>query len=200
MRQSSKNRGKLRIAAIAAITAMVLGGCASSSPKDTYGLSLPHVDGGAMKRGRQLLIADPVALKTLDSENIVIRVGSQEYQYLNDSQWSDKLPKLVQLKLAQAFENSGKIGGAGLPGEGLAIDYQVQTNIRAFEISVAEHAAIVELAVRILNDRNGTVRSRYVARAVVPVEGSGNTAYIKALDRAFARATDDIVSWALGVI
>ncbi len=103
MRQSSKNRGKLRIAAIAAITAMVLGGCASSSPKDTYGLSLPHVDGGAMKRGRQLLIADPVALKTLDSENIVIRVGSQEYQYLNDSQWSDKLPKLVQLKLAQAF-------------------------------------------------------------------------------------------------
>ncbi|MCO6186214.1 ABC-type transport auxiliary lipoprotein family protein [Rhizobium sp. L1K21] len=176
-------------------------GCASSAPKDTYGLSLGDVpQQGRMAQGRQLLITEPTAVKTFDSENIVIQVSRQEYQYLGESQWSDRLPKVVQLKLAQAFEASGRVGGAGLPGDGLAIDYQIQTTIHAFQIDATSKAAIVEIAVRVLNDRSGTVRARNVFRAVVPASGSSNQAYVKALDAAFSKVSSEMVNWVLKYI
>lgn len=184
---------------VAAI-AVAVSGCGTSTPKDTYGLSLMPVANGQVARGRQLLIAEPVALKTLDSESIVIQVSQQEYQYLGESQWSDRLPKLVQVKLAQAFENSGKVGGAGLPGEGLAIDYQIQTNIHAFQIDAGAGTAVVEIAVRVLNDRRGTVRARSVFRSVVPLSSKSNSAYVAALDRAFANVAGDMITWVLHYI
>lgn len=184
-----------------AFVAALAAGCASSTPKDTYGLSLVDVpQQGRVAHGRQLLITEPVAVKTLDSDSIVIQVSRQEYQYLGESQWSDRLPKVVQLKLAQAFENSGRVGGAGLPGEGLAIDYQIQTTIHAFQIDATSHSAIVDIAVRVLNDRSGTVRARNVFRAVVPVSGSSNKAYVTALDAAFSRVSVDMVNWVLKYI
>ena len=189
------------VAALLSAVGLSATGCGTSSPGDTYSLSAPMVSQGAVAgRGRQLLIADPVALKTLDSDGIVIQVSPREYQYLGDSRWSDSLTKVVQLKLAQAFENSGRVAGAGLPGEGLAIDYQIQTNIHAFQIDVASNTATVEIAVRVLNDRHGTVRARNVFRSTVNVGGSSNKAYVDALDRAFSQVSSEIVGWSLKYI
>ncbi len=186
----------LALAAMAAVAS----GC-TSTPKDTYGLSLASAQQeGRVARGRQLLITEPVAVKTLDSDNIVIQVSRQEYQYLGDSQWSDRLPKVVQLRLAQAFENSGRVGGAGLPGEGLAIDYQVQTTIQAFQVDAASNTAIVEIAVRVLNDRNGSVRARNVFKAKVRAGGRANQDYVAALDAAFTTVSADMVNWVLRYI
>ena len=42
----------------------------------------------------------------------------------------------MQARLAETFQRSGSFGGVGKPGEGLAIDYQVIAEIRAFEVSV----------------------------------------------------------------
>ena len=181
----------------ALLFAALLSACASAPPKDTYGLTSVAAVTGPARKGRQVLIADPVATKLIDSDGIVVRVGGQEYQYLGDSQWSDRLPKVVQLKLAQAFNNSGRVGAAGLPGEGLAIDYQIQTTINAFEISAGGGTANVEISARLLNDRNGTVKAQQVFRAAVPISGSGDKAYIRALDAAFSAVSGDLVNWAL---
>ena len=48
---------------------------------------------------------------------------------------------------------------------------------------------------KLLNDRNGTVRSQKVFTAKVPVGGSDNRAYVAALDAAFAQVTREIVAW-----
>ena len=58
----------------------------------------------------------------------------------------------------------------------------------------------MEISAKLLNDRNGTVRAQKVFRAKVPVSGAGNTAFVKALDAAFARVTADIVGWTLNSI
>src|SRR5690606_16061200 len=147
---------------------------------------------------RQILIPEPAALKSLDSEQVVIRVSPSEIQYLARSQWGDRLPRLVQSKLVEAFENSGRLGGVGKPGQGLAIDYQVVTNIRAFEVDTSgADVARVEISVKILNDRNGTVRAQQVFSANAAVSGSDNRAFIAALDRAFAKVAGEIVEWSL---
>lgn len=196
--------GRLLIAG--AILIAVLPGCAvlggGSSPLDTYELSAAETSESGPRRSRaQILIAEPSALKSLDGQNIVIKPGPGEIQYLKGAQWADRLPKVVQAKLAEAFQSTGRVGGVGKPGEGLAIDYQVITEIRAFEIRLGggDHA-FVELFVRILNDRNGTVRASRGFTAQSPVNGTGNPAYAAALDNAFRIATDEIVEWSLGRI
>ena len=177
------------------------GGLVKAPPPDTYGLSGAPMVEGQRSRNRQILITEPAALKALDSEQIVIRPTPSSIEYLAKSQWSDRLPKIVQDKLVQAFENSGRVGGVGRPGDGLAIDYKIITSIRAFEIKVdgGEHA-VVELSAKVLNDRNGVVVASKVFRSTAPVTGSGNAAYVQALDTAFEAVVRDLVGWTLSRI
>lgn len=185
-------------AIILPLTAALLAGCGTTAKNDTYDLSAAAVDGtGPSAKNRQILIADPTALKALNSDQIVIRVSPSEIQYLSRAQWSDTLPRMVQAKLVEAFENSGKLGGVGKPGQGLAIDYQVVTDIRSFEIDAASgNKAVVEISAKILNDRNGTVRAQQVFRATAAA-GGDNAGFVKGLDRAFTAVTDQIVGWTL---
>lgn len=191
---------RIRSVAALLVAAVALSACATSAPKDTFGLTGSVPVSGPSRKTRQVLIANPVAVQMLDSENVVVHVSGQEYQFLGDSQWSDRLPKLVQLKLAQAFQASGKVGGAGLPGEGLAIDEQVQTTINTFEIAPSQGMAVVDISARLLNDRTGQVRAAKNFRATVPVTGSGNKAGIAALNSAFAQVAGELVDWALSAM
>ena len=192
----------MRASLVTVMGLVLLSGCGSvlgtKTPPDTYALTgTPEVEGRASQR-RQILIAEPIALKALDSEQIVIKPTPSSIQYLADSQWSDRLPKIVQAKLIQAFENSGRVGGVGRPGEGLAIDYQISTSIRSFEVRVqGGKTAVVEISAKVINDRNGSVRDQQVFRSTSPVRGSSNEAYVEALDRAFDNVTADLVRWAL---
>ncbi|WP_097104374.1 ABC-type transport auxiliary lipoprotein family protein [Hoeflea halophila] len=174
------------------------GGLLAGPPPDTYGLfSAPAVSGREVPN-RQILIPEPTALKALDSEKIVIRPSPFAIEYLADSQWSDRLPNIVQDKLVQAFENSGRIGGVGRPGDGLAIDYKIITAIRSFEIKAdAGEQAVVEISAKLLNDRNGVVVASEIFRSTAPVTGSGNAAYVQSLDRAFEAVVRDLVAWTL---
>lgn len=186
---------------IAVAMLSVLSGCAGlvkAPPPDTYTLSSAPAASGERSRGRQILITEPTALKALDSEQIVIRPTPSSLQFLADSQWSDRLPKIVQAKLVEAFENSGRVGGVGRPGDGLAIDFNILTAIRAFEIKVdAGEQAVVEISAKIINDRNGVVTASQVFRASTPVTGSDNEAYVRSLDRAFDEVVRELVSWTL---
>lgn len=195
--------GLLAAAVALPLAALGLSGCGSTAAKnDTYDLSASAVTTSAPAASRrQILVPDPTALKALDSEMVLVRVSASEVQYLSKSQWSDKLPRMVQSKLVEAFENTGKLGGVGKPGQGLAIDYQLITDIRAFEIDTSgADRAVVEISVKILNDRNGSISAQKVFQATVPSHGSENSAYIAALDSAFAAVTGEIVAWTLNAI
>jgi cholesterol transport system auxiliary component len=191
----------------AAVLALVLSGCAAlpgggPKPLDTYQLSAPSPHTGRNRRGTQILIAEPSALKALDGESIVIEPTPGVIQFLKGAQWADRLPKIVQARLAEAFQRSGSFGGVGKPGEGLAIDYQVTAEIRAFQVRVNQQdSADVEIFVKVLNDRNGVVRASRSFEASVPVSGGGgNDAYIRALDVAFHDVASEIVRWSTSVI
>lgn len=175
----------------------LLSGCGTASVPDTYDLSAMATDTTAPARNRQVLVTEPTAVKALDSDQIVVRLSGSEIQYLAKAQWADRLPRLVQARLVQALENTGKLAGVGKPGEGLAIDDQIVTDIRAFEIVGGSGAvARVELSVKLLNDRNGAIRAQRTFHADTPA-GSGNSAFVKALDRSFAKVSGDIVAWVL---
>jgi cholesterol transport system auxiliary component len=190
--------GKSLVAA--ATLSLLLQGCAliggGAKPLDTYELSAPPSENRGGKSRTQILIAEPSALKALDGENIVIKPSPGVIQYLKGAQWADRLPRILQARLAETFQRSGNFSGVGKPGEGLAIDYQIIAEIRAFDIRLdGGERADVELFVRILNDRNGVVRASRTFETNAAVSGAGNDAYVDALDRAFGQAALEIVTW-----
>ena len=188
-------------ACVALCALLFVAGCSVLSSlgpdPETFDLTTPSVGGAQpVRRGTQILIAEPAALRALDSENIVVETSPLTIEYLGGSQWGDRLPRLVQRRLAAAFESSDRFAGVGLPGQGLAIDYQVVTEIRDFGIDAPAGAARVEIAVKLLNDRNGAVVADRTFSSTVPVAiGAPNGAYVAAIDAAFSAVADDMVVW-----
>ncbi|WP_327624635.1 ABC-type transport auxiliary lipoprotein family protein [Aurantimonas sp. A3-2-R12] len=185
-----------------ALLTLGLSACVTSAPPDTFEISAPPLVPNVAGRTRaQILIPEPTAIKTLDSEKIVVKPTPYSVEYLANSQWSDRLPRMVQLRLLQAFENSGRVGAVGVPGQGLAIDYQLVMEVRKFEINAASAArATIEISVKALNDRNGSVVRTRVFGTEVTVAGAANADYVAALDRAFDKISGEIVSWTLALI
>ncbi|MCO6385586.1 ABC transporter [Aliihoeflea sp. 40Bstr573] len=196
---------RFRILAVAGL-AFSLSGCAllggGPAPLDTFELTTTATVAAGPQRGRtQILIAEPTALQSLDGQEIVIRTSPGSIEYLSGAQWSDRLPRVVQVRLAEAFQASGRLAGVGLPGQGLAIDYQIVTEVRTFGVRVDGGArADVGLFVKVLNDRNGSVRASRLFTAQAPVSGAGNVAYAAALDQAFSQAISELVPWALSAM
>ncbi|AGA64823.1 Membrane lipoprotein [Liberibacter crescens BT-1] len=187
------------------LTALLLSGCFGSSIKNTFDLSGDIKDVNHLKasqnilprNNQQILIPEPTALKLLDSENIVVRSSDSEVQFLKNSQWSDRLPRMVQSKLIESFENSQKLGAVGKPGQGLAIDYQVISVIRAFEINVQLKRVIIEISIKLINDHNGLVKSQHIFHVESPLEGNSNNAFVNSLNKSFTKISSEIVNWTL---
>ncbi len=185
------------------VAAIALSACASlKTPPATFELSPPGpASVGLASTRSQILLPEPTATQTLDSQRIIVKPTPQTIENLADSQWSDRLPRLVQLRLLQAFQNTGRIGAAGVPGQGLAIDYQVVTELRRFEIAFEPGAtAVVEISVKALNDRTGVVRGTRIFRAEVPVANGQPSGYVTSLDQAFGQVADEIVTWMIRLV
>ena len=188
--------------------ALLLGGCAlaglgSSGPApNTYDLTAPRdFPGLKAHSGAQILIQEPIALKALDSERIVVRPNSAALEYFAGAQWSDRLPKLLQSRIAQTFENSGKVRAVGRPGEGLLIDYQLITEVREFQIDTGgSDSAVVTISAKILNDRNGRVVAGKVFSAQTAASATSADAAVAALDRALDNVLREMVAWTLSRI
>ena len=177
--------------------ALLLAGCGTaltgSKPEalDTVTLSSPSPT-AARKSRVQILIAEPKTLKIYDSQNIVVATSATGLEYLGGAQWADRLPSLVQGKLAEALQNAG-YSGIGLPGQGLAIDYQLITEIRDFSVRTdGGDRANVAIFVKLLNDRNGNVVASRAFEGSAPATAGKFPA---ALDAAFADVSAEIVAW-----
>lgn len=136
----------------------------------------------------------PTTVAALDTNRIAARPSPSQYAYLPDSQWSDVLPKLLQARLVETLENSGKVRAASVPGQGLLIDYRLVVDIRAFELKA--EGAVAEFGVRLMDDRNGKIIRSRVFRSVVPVASAANPVVVAALDQAMDQAYLEIVRWA----
>ena len=192
-----------RLLALGVVAAFALGGCSSlgglvtKSPPPTFDLAavdkFPRRTGGL--RG-QLIVAEPVALAALDGDRIVVRPRPGETAALGDAQWEDRLPKLIQARLIQSFENANMLRRVGRPADKIATDFALVTAVRAFEISAADGSAVVELAVKIIYERSGRIVAARVFRAVVPAAATEGSGAVAALNDAFVKVAREIVVWA----
>ncbi len=169
----------------------------SPPPPLIYDISAPNDFVKSRMSHSQFLIKEPAALKFLDNERIVIRLNDDTIEYLPKASWSDKLPRMVQARLVDTFENSKRAGAVAKPGDGLVIDYQLISDIRAFEVAIGVNSsqAHVAISVKLLNDANGRVVRSNVFTAHAAVSGQSNASYVKAMDHAFDQVAKEILVW-----
>ncbi len=165
----------------------------------TYDLSAPtSFDNLSGRSKAQLLVSVPTALKSLDSEMIVVRPSASEITYFGDAQWSDSLPNVLQDKLIRTFENSGRIRSVVKPGDGVVVDYKLSTAIRTFELDdQGQPTARVALSVKIINDRSGRVIASRLFEASAPAGAATPAKGVAAMDRALGVVLKDILVWVL---
>lgn len=197
-------RLNVKIALLAVVAAAhVLSSCAllggRSASRDTFEISAPtgvgSIRGGT---GAQLLIKLPNALKAIDSDRIVVKNGDFGISYLEGVQWSDTVPRMVQAKLVEAFENTGSTGATAKPGDGLVIDYQLIPDLRRFEI--VDGTAAIEMSIKLLADRSGRVLDAQIFTARAAASGDDGTAYVAAFDEAFAELSHQIIRWVFSAV
>jgi phospholipid/cholesterol/gamma-HCH transport system substrate-binding protein len=150
----------------------------------------------------QLVVIEPTALVALDTQRIITPQATAEGGSENP-QWSDSIPKLVQAKIVESFENSNYVGAVARPLEGLNADYQLALDLRSFEVSNPPQAAgdplpsptaRVAFAAKILGGDGRIVASRTI-EAAVPAPETKASGAAAALDQAFGKAAADLVTW-----
>ena len=169
-------------------------------PRETYDIIAPLAAPTQARTQAQLLVKVPNALKALDSERIVLKPQPRVVTYIAGAQWLDTAPKLVQARLVEAFENTGRTGATAKPGDGLVIDFQLVSDLRRFEIDGARNEAVFEISIKLLTDKTGLVRETRIFTARVPVSGDTPEAYVRALDAAFDAGSKDIIAWVLRLV
>lgn len=178
---------------------LLAGACAltgAAKVVDLYDISAPDV--AALVRGgtrAQILVPEPTAVQALNTNRIVVRTGTSTLGYIGGAQWADSLPKLIQARLVESFEQSGRVGAVGTPGEGLFINYSIRLNVRFFGLDTdRSRQARIDFGAKILNESNGRVVASKSFRQAVPA-GQGTQGAVDALDQAFGAVIKDLMQW-----
>lgn len=194
-------RRSVGMGAIAAAV-LALAGCASGNTPRVYDIQAPAAfpaRAGAV-RG-QLLVAEPKAVASLDTERIAVRGPGGAYSYLSDGAWADRLPKLLQARIIQAFENASRLRSVGRPGDRLASDWQLIADIRSFELVAAGTSeVVVEMSVKLVNDRSGRILAGRVFSARAPAAGLDAASASAAFNGAVQGLLREVVLWTTGQI
>jgi phospholipid/cholesterol/gamma-HCH transport system substrate-binding protein len=177
------------------------GGGPASVPPIVYDLTAPRNFPVADKaRAGLLAVLEPTAIIMFDTQKILVRPSGAEGPTFSNAKWSDNLPKLLQAKIIQSFENAGLLGSVTRPMDAVSADHQLQIDIRSFQLTMlAEPAADVELAARLLANDGKIINAR-IFRATVPARAADAAAAAAALNEAFSKVAVELVTWTTGAM
>jgi phospholipid/cholesterol/gamma-HCH transport system substrate-binding protein len=188
----ARNTGKLD-GIVSGLEKMTGGG--TPVQKITYDLRAPQNLGPASKTiNGQLAIPEPTAVAMLETQRMLFS-PTKDYPDFADFLWADSIPKLLQARLIESFENYD-IAHAPLRVADLGqTDFQLLIDVRRFRIATdSEPAAEVGLSARIV-DKNGKVIASRLFEDSEKFEGVEPPAAVAAFSEAFGRIAKDMIGW-----
>lgn len=164
------------------------------TPKSAYPANLPH-------RSVQLLVDVPLAPAGLDSSRIALTRSAVSIDYFADSEWTDRVPLLVQTALLQSFENSKAIDAIDRESVGLRADLILKSEIRHFEaVYDSPNGAPevwVSINVRLVNPANRDIVAQTSFERRERAAANEVPSIVAALDEALGAVMKQIVVWTL---
>lgn len=144
----------------------------------------------------QLMVTAPTAIFQLDTQNILFRPGEDDAPLPPGPRWADNLTRLVQVKIAQSFENAGYIDQVSQT-DAVTPDFNLLMDIRRFQLTTQpQPKADIAFAARI-TDSNGKIVSAKSFSASVPAKSAETVPAVAALNDAFKKLAGEIVAWSV---
>jgi phospholipid/cholesterol/gamma-HCH transport system substrate-binding protein len=148
----------------------------------------------------QLIVPDPNAIILFDSQKILLRNGEGTYTNINNAQWADNLPKLVQARIVQSFENARQLSAVSRPLDQLNAQYRLELTIRSFQLTLEPSPkAVVDVTARLVSDKGAIAGARVFTAGIAAKSAEASDA-VAALNEAFSKVAGEIVAWTAGTI
>lgn len=188
----ARNTGKLD-GIVAGLERMT--GVTSPPPKITYDLRALQNPGPVGKTVNvQWAIPEPSAVAMLETQRFLFS-PAQEYPGFAEAMWADALPKLIQARLIESFENYD-VAHAPLRAADIGqTEFQLLIDVRRFRIAAGPSpAAEIGLSARIVDKNGKVVASRLFEESekfasLTPPEA------VAAFSEAFGRMAKGIIAW-----
>jgi cholesterol transport system auxiliary component len=177
-------------------TVASLVGANSEPPPVTHDL-LASARRGLGRISIQLTVNEPSAVEALSSSRIAIKPGPHEISYFAAAVWTDKLPRLLQLRLIETFENSRILKAVSTGSDRIRGDFGLALSIRDFQVEVngGSAQAHVRLNVKMVDEDRGQLVASREFSATVRAHNDGVEAGVDALKEAFSSVSTQIMRW-----
>ena len=189
----AKNTGGLD--SIVAGLVKMTGGGEPTIPKTIYDLSIPS-DFASPKKPlkEQLVMPTPTAILLLDTQRFLLEPNKELPEFAN-AQWADSIPKMLQVKLIQSFENydiaHAPLRSTDTPGT----NPQILVDVRSFQINTGTAlTAEIGFSARILNKDGQVVASRLFQQRK-KLDKPDPASAVAAFDDAFGSIATDLITW-----
>ncbi len=188
----ARNTGKID-SILAGVEKLTGGG--TPAQKITYDLRAPQHLGPAAKTLKgQLAIPEPTAVAMLETQRFLFS-PARDYPGFADAIWADAIPKLLQARLIESFENYD-IAHAPLRAADIGqADFQLLIDVRRYRIATDPGpVAEIGLSARIV-DKNGKVVASRLFEDSEKFDKLEPPAAVAAFDEAFGRIAKEMIGW-----
>jgi phospholipid/cholesterol/gamma-HCH transport system substrate-binding protein len=194
----AKNTGGLD--AIVEGLVRMTGGGAATAPKTIYDLRVPQ-DFASPKKPikQQLVMPVPTAILMLDTQRILF-TPNKDYAGFSDAQWADSIPKMLQTKLIQSFENYDIAHAPLRSMDGPEPNFQLVIDLRGFQIKAdSDLTAEIGFSARILN-KSGQVVASALFQKDKKLDKADPLSAVAAFNEAFEGVARELIAWTAGAL
>jgi len=165
-----------------------LGGCAGDPQQAAFDFA-PAAPRPQRTVHAQVHVLEPVAPTDLESDRILVRTGAAE-AVLAGARWTGPLPAMIQSRLSDSLQNAydpRKVEGG--------VDYNLETDVRSFELDADQKQVVVELVVKLVSVRDNHVVAVKTFKAQSPVASTDPGVVTAALNGALSGLMAQIVGF-----
>jgi phospholipid/cholesterol/gamma-HCH transport system substrate-binding protein len=150
------------------------------------------------KIAARIIVPDPTGILAFDTQNILIRSADGVFSNVDNAKWADTVPKLMQARILQSFENAGQLAAVDRPGDQSEGAFRLELGVRNFQISLQPTpTAVVEFSARLVSEKGDVVGAR-IFSATVEAKSELPAGLVAAFNAAFSNAAKDLVVWTIG--
>jgi phospholipid/cholesterol/gamma-HCH transport system substrate-binding protein len=190
----ARNTGKLD-GIVAGLERMT--GVTAPPAKITYDLrALPNQGPASKTVNVQWTIPEPTAVAMLETQRFLFS-PAQDYPGFAEAMWADSLPKLLQARLIESFENYDLAHAPQRMADVGQTEFQLVIDVRRFRIAVdAKPAAEIALSARII-DKSGKVVAARLFEESEKFDQAAPPEAVAAFNDAFGRIAKDMIAWTM---
>ena len=173
------------------------GGGPESAPPVIYDLTPPQKFPAIDKPlAGPIVVPDISTVLLYDTQKILVRPSGGDNPSFETARWADSLPRLLQARIVQSFENAKFLGQVTKPLDGGTPKYQLLIDLRRFQITRGSQAPVadIEFSAKLVAEEGKVVAAK-IFHVTIPTKVTDAAAAAAVLNEAFQKAATELVVW-----